>query len=410
MKIAIITTGVLPIPAAKGGAVENLVENLLNENDAKGKFNITVFSIFDENAVNISKKYINTNFIYIKTTKIAKAFDNILFFIMKNILRKQNAQSYRYIFQRLSFLNKVSKYLSLYDYDKLLLENHETEYLALKWRKNYIKYEGKYYYHCHNSFKSFYGCKNIILSTKKFICVSDYIANSVCNFTNVPKNNTIVLRNCINDKVFNKKLSIKEKKLLFNKLGIDEKDFVILFTGRMIKEKGIKELLMAVEKLNINNLKVIIIGAPVFNLNVVTKYQEEVESIINSIKKNVIFTGYINYSEIYKYYNLADIAVLPSTWDDPAPLTIIESLTVGLPIISTVSGGIPEYAVNDSAILLDRDDKLVDNIAQSIKKLYESKERRKKMSINCKNASKDLTLENYYFNFSRIMKEGDSNE
>ena len=32
-KIAIITSGFLPVPASKGGAVENIVVNLLNENE-----------------------------------------------------------------------------------------------------------------------------------------------------------------------------------------------------------------------------------------------------------------------------------------------------------------------------------------------------------------------------------------
>ena len=33
MKLAIITSGFLPVPASKGGAVENLIVNLLNENE-----------------------------------------------------------------------------------------------------------------------------------------------------------------------------------------------------------------------------------------------------------------------------------------------------------------------------------------------------------------------------------------
>ena len=43
------------------------------------------------------------------------------------------------------------------------------------------------------------------------------------------------------------------------------------------------------------------------------------------------------------YMPLADIAVLPSIWMTPAPLTL-ESMAAGLLIITTNSGGIPEYA------------------------------------------------------------------
>lgn len=43
MKLAIITSGYLPVPASKGGAVENLVENFIKENESKKNIDITIF-------------------------------------------------------------------------------------------------------------------------------------------------------------------------------------------------------------------------------------------------------------------------------------------------------------------------------------------------------------------------------
>ena len=53
MKVAIITSGYLPVPASKGGAVENIVENFIIENEIEKKVNFEIFSIYDENAENI---------------------------------------------------------------------------------------------------------------------------------------------------------------------------------------------------------------------------------------------------------------------------------------------------------------------------------------------------------------------
>ena len=75
MKVAIITSGYLPVPASKGGAVENIVENFIIENEIEKKVNFEIFSIYDENAENISKKYQYTNFNFIKPNKIVKALD-----------------------------------------------------------------------------------------------------------------------------------------------------------------------------------------------------------------------------------------------------------------------------------------------------------------------------------------------
>ena len=60
-------------------------------------------------------------------------------------------------------------------------------------------------------------------------------------------------------------------------------------------------------------------------------------------------------------YQLGNIAVLPSMWEEPAGMTMVEAVVSGLPLITTNSGGIPEYISDDVAVLLDRDENLVDN-------------------------------------------------
>ena len=45
MKIAFITPGLLPIPAFNGGAIETLLDSLINQNETEGKIDITVLSI-----------------------------------------------------------------------------------------------------------------------------------------------------------------------------------------------------------------------------------------------------------------------------------------------------------------------------------------------------------------------------
>ena len=109
--------------------------------------------------------------------------------------------------------------------------------------------------------------------------------------------------------------------------------------------------------------------------------------------------------EINKFYSLADIAVLPSIWDDPAPLTIIEALVSGLPIITTNSGGIPEYAVEGSAIIIDRNKEIVKELCKNIDLIINNDKKLEEMSKIAKKVSKDLTLNNYYLNFEKIMKD-----
>ncbi len=103
-------------------------------------------------------------------------------------------------------------------------------------------------------------------------------------------------------------------------------------------------------------------------------------------------------------YKIADFAVLPSVWDDSAPLTVIEALTCGLPLITTNSGGIPEYATKDSSIILDRYDNLVDNLAKNIDELLLNDKKRQDMKKAAINASKKLTINEYYNNLISYLK------
>ena len=65
-KICFITQCSLPIPTVKGGAVETLVEYLLDENEIKNHFEFLVYSVGDDEAERKAKKYHHTTIKYIE--------------------------------------------------------------------------------------------------------------------------------------------------------------------------------------------------------------------------------------------------------------------------------------------------------------------------------------------------------
>lgn len=404
MNIAVITSGYLPVPSVKGGAVETIVNNLIKKNEEYNKAYFTIFSIYDKKACEESKKLKNTEVVFIKKSKIVNCFDKMIFLIAKYILKKEKVMSYRYILQRLYFLRKVSSFLKKNDYDKVLLENHATLFLALKFRKNYKKYDGKYYYHLHNEVTAMYGCKKIMEKTKKILCVSNYIKENIIKKLNIDSNKVIKLENCIDTSKFCKTMTTEEKKYLKMKYSIKEEDQILLFTGRFTKEKGIRELLEAISTINRNNIKLLVVGSFFFDTDIKSNFEMKIKSYVENMKNQVIFTGYIPYEEINKIYEIADIAVIPSMWEDPAPLTIIEAMSSGLPIITTNSGGIPEYAKNGCAIILERNENIVHNLKKSIKDLLDNSAKRKNMAQISKKNSEMLNLDNFYFNFIKMLE------
>ena len=399
---AFITSGFLPVPATNGGAVETLVQNLIDENEISKNNKFTVLSIYDKKAFEKSKMYSQTNFLFYKPNCVIKFLDVILFFILTDILKKEKKTSYKFIVQRLFYLNYVSKKMKKINFHSIIIENNATLFLALKWRKNYLKYNGRYYFHLHNDIDKLYGCKKIIENSKKILTVSNYISSIVISKLNYDPGKVIVLKNCIDMKKFNVKYSQQQINDIRMKYGINKNDKIIIFVGRTIKEKGMLEVLKAFKIANKNNWTLMIIGSSGFNINVQNDFEKELLEETRNNKK-VIFTGFIPYKDLPIYYALSDLAVLPSIWDEPAGLTMLEAVASGVPLITTNSGGIPEYVSKYGATILSIDDNLVSNIASNMEIILSKNKNLNKKSIeDCRN---NFNLKRYLENFNDCIKE-----
>lgn len=404
--VAIITSGYFPVPAALGGAVEALDENLLKQNEVDNKLHFIVFSCYNEKAERDSRKYNNSSFVFIKVPKIIQFGDRMIYRVAKDILKKKKSMSYRYILQRLYYIKKVAGELRDNDYDKIVIENHSTLFMTLKKYNNNNKYAGKYYYHLHNIVTNDYGCKEIIRNCKRVIGVSNYINGTLKEFLEPDDNNTYsVLRNRIDRNNFLIDLSNEEKQKLRKKYDIQDDDIVFLFCGRFNEEKGIRQLLSAFEQTG-DNCKLLVAGGYYFGSGMISEFEKEMYSFVKErLCDKVKFTGQIDYSLMPFLYALTDVMVIPSVWDDPAPLTVIESLTSGKPLITTYSGGIPEYADSESSIILHRDENLVDNIAKAMIKLADNLDERKRMEKAVLEKTKDWDIATYYKDFCNILDE-----
>lgn len=405
--ITLIMGSVFPVPAVKGGAVENLIENIAKAHEKEKKVNLNIICAYDFNAEKIAKeKFKNTNFNYIKVGKINKFIDKCISFVATKIFHKKNVMAYSYIFQRLEYYRKTSNLLHKKDFGKIILENSTGLYLALKWKKNYLKYAGRYYYHCHNKVNMDFGCIDIIEKTNKFISVSDYMGKDLQNFSDRIKNKKfLTLKNIIDYEKFQKNITETEKNILKNKYHIDSNEKVIIFVGRLTEEKGIKQLLMAINYVTYKNFKLLIVGSYFFNTKVKSDFEKELDELVNKNKERIIFTGYINYNEIYQLYKISDFAVLPSMWDEPAGLTIQEAEACGLPVITTNSGGIPEYVINGSSIIIKKDENIVENLKTEIENLLDDEKKLKEMSNKSLEIIDDLDICKYYNNLIKIVEE-----
>lgn len=400
-KLAIITSGFLPVPATKGGAAENLIDILVYKNEKYNEVSPVIISTYDVDAVEKSKKIKNSKFIFLKPNKLATLIDKFNYFIIDKILKKKNSRKFRYFFQRLDFFYKCSIVLKKNNYDKILLENHTIMYLALKLRKNYLKYSDRYYYHCHNAVPSMFNMEEIIRNTKKFISVSNFRNNYLKNLLNLPSEKCSVVFNCCSNDIY-KKATEDELKKLKNKYDI-ENEKIILYIGRIDKDKGTLQLIKACNSILNNKFKLIIVGAPIFATGITTEYEKQVKEEVSKNPEKYIMTGYVPHNELYKYYSLADVIAIPSQVEDSAPLVLIEALVSGKPIVASKCGGIPEYVNSECSILIETNKKYCENFGIALEKIINDEPLNIKMKKASIEKAKDYSEDKYYQDFIKAL-------
>ena len=389
-RVAVITSGYLPVPNVLGGAVEALDMMMVRENEKTTNFEFTVFSSWAPGVDEVIRDgaFQHTDFRFIKTPMLVKAADRCIYWAAKYILRKKKLMSYRYIAQRLWYIRKVAKALSKDDasgktpFDKVMIENHATLFMTMQKYRNAERYADKVYYHLHNEVTNDFGCKHEIAQVKKVLGVSNYIVDTLDKFLRehgeggLKPEQKAVWRNGVDTSRFGSDEAKRKAKSFRTKYGINDDDIVFLFSGRLTPEKGAEELMEAFTQVadQVPNARLVVAGAFFFNSNIKSPFEQKLHDLATQpqVEGKIVFTGFVDYNDMPALYEMADVCVLPSIWDDPAPLAVIESLVSGKPLITTRSGGIPEYANDDCAIILERDNQLVDHLAQAMVELADN--------------------------------------
>lgn len=114
------------------------------------------------------------------------------------------------------------------------------------------------------------------------------------------------------------------QEILRRKLGIPKGKLVLLYLGRMAKEKGLEELMDHLARAGRKDAVVLLVGDG--------PDREEVLACAKEKKVPVIFAGMVPHSEVPNYYRLGDIFVTAST-SETQGLTYFEALAAGLPVL-----------------------------------------------------------------------------
>ena len=239
-------------------------------------------------------------------------------------------------------------------------------------------------YNCiHNSkIKSILGSLEAILYTKilktykkvnKFICPSYFIEQKLLENKEFERK-TIVMHNFI------------ELKELINR----KKENYVLFFGRLSEEKGLDIFIETCKQLPQIKFKIAGTGP--------------LEKSLQGIE-NIEYVGFKVGKELEELISKAKFSVYPSIWYENCPLSILESQSLGTPIITANYGGMKELVKNNETGILVNDIN-VENLQKAIKKLYFNNTLLNKMTENCIKERKNMiSLQEYIKRMLKIYND-----
>jgi spore coat protein SA len=176
---------------------------------------------------------------------------------------------------------------------------------------------------------------------------------------------------------------------------------IILFVGRLSVKKGVHVLIKAMDKImsSRKDVALVMVGSKWYGNNETDDYANSVLAAAKNLPGPVVITGFVPPSEIPSLYNIGDIFVCASQWNEPLARVHYEAMAAGLPIITTNRGGNAEVieGYGNGIVINEYSDPLA--FASTITKLLDDPDSARKMGM----AGRKLAEER--FNWKRVAAE-----
>ncbi|CAM3181400.1 glycosyltransferase family 4 protein [Sporolactobacillus spathodeae] len=361
MKLALIATEKLPVPAIRGGAIQIYLQSIASLLAASGH-EVTVYSISDP-ALEDQEIRNGVRYEHLPVNGYQRHLSEAL----KN-------ESYEII----HVCNRPSWIISLTDAapkSRFVLSVHNEMFSESKLTQE----EGD-------------AC---IARLSKIVTVSDYIGRTIKDRFPQAEAITETVYSGVDlsayHPVWTEEGQAIREQLRKSLQAADKK--IILFVGRLSKVKGPHILLQAVPAIVAAHPEafLLFVGSKWFGDNSVNNYVRHLYTLGSLQKENVGFIKFIRPDEIPALYTVSDLFVCSSQWQEPLARVHYEAMAAGLPIITTNRGGNGEVIVPDeNGIILDNfDDPAA--YAQAINRLFSDEAMRQRMG----RASRKMAEEKY---------------
>jgi len=183
--------------------------------------------------------------------------------------------------------------------------------------------------------KTFAEISSMNICNNKTICVSEAVREHLCEHTRIKRDLLVVIRNGIKMS----QTSFIDPMKIRNEIGCNGSAKIITTIGRLSEEKGLDVLLTAFSLVlkTMPDVCLVIIGTGPME----EKLKAQAERL--GIQRHVRFLGFKN--DVHPYLAASQLYVNASFYEG-LPMSLIEALSSGVPVVATRVGGVPEV-IND---------------------------------------------------------------
>jgi 1,2-diacylglycerol 3-alpha-glucosyltransferase len=186
----------------------------------------------------------------------------------------------------------------------------------------------------------------------------------------------------------------KEVRQMF---GVPDDAFLLLYVGRVAREKNLTLLLRAfkIVQQKHNNARLMIVGSGPYEEECLGQAQEL------GIDKFIIFTGTVDRNVVSQIYSTADLFTFPSLTETQG-LVVCEAIATGLPCVAVKSGGTPEVVKDGVDGILTKNDTV--DFAESIIRLIEDPSLRDQLSQGAIMGASRFSVDKMAENFEKVYQ------
>lgn len=195
-----------------------------------------------------------------------------------------------------------------------------------------------------------------IEKTDTIITISKYIGQTICSYFPEAAPKIRPIYSGVDLSRFapwrQSEAALRARKDIRAKYNLESKK-VILFVGRLSRNKGPHVLVKAMSHVKHSDAVLVIVGAAWYSDDTISDYIAYTRALAERSPIPVITTGYVQADEVHNWFCAADVFVCTSIWEEPLARVHYEAMAAGLPFITTSRGGNPEIIQNDNGYLVE---------------------------------------------------------